>query len=573
VRKPLRLFGLVAVAALIVPASAAAWHASFPRSTNIVPMGELASAADRPASQFNSDFAFWRNYAFLGAYDRFRIVDISNPQAPVQVSSTMCGQSQGDVTISPDGNILVRSQDSGRVLPNNDPAQACHPGLSGSTQQGWEGLQIFDVSNKANPQFVKGVFTDFGSHTHTQYYDRANNRLIIYVSRGGTREGSGGGYSAASPNPYGGQNWPATHGCITAVEVPIAAPQNAQVVNRCIAAGDAPVSVSSGGCHDVMVYEGFKRLYGACRPYMILWDISDPVNPTVIHRQQYPNINGWHSAGMSWDGKLLFAGWEPGGGSAPRCMPTGTLLDPANPGTSGVQTDEMKTIFVWRASDGALVGRWVLPREQTRTENCTIHNYAMVPYVDRHVMVQGSYQSGSSVIDFTGSPNGQEIAWVDPPPLTPTQLGGSWSTHWYNGLIYESDIPRGFAIYDVLESWWDNAVRVPYLNPQTMGERLTCRVTATGALRARRAGTIRATVRVNGQTVPGMNVRLRGAGVSRTLEANGNGVAVARLTARRAGQITVTASELNVAPCTTTRRVAAAPRPPRPAPELTGRPS
>jgi hypothetical protein len=56
------------------------------------------------------------------------------------------------------------------------------------------------------PRFVKAVFTDFGSHTHTQYYDRANNRLIIYVSRSGAREGAQGtgAYQASPPNPYGG---------------------------------------------------------------------------------------------------------------------------------------------------------------------------------------------------------------------------------------------------------------------------------------------------------------------------------------------------------------------------------
>ena len=36
----------------------------------------------------------------------------------------------------------------------------------------------------------------------------------------------------------------------------------------------------------------------------------------------------------------------------------------------------------------------------------------------------------------------KEIAYADPPPLVPTQLGGDWSTYWYNGRIYESDITR-----------------------------------------------------------------------------------------------------------------------------------
>ena len=82
----------------------------------------------------------------------------------------------------------------------------------GSTALGFEGLQIFDVSNKAAPRFVKAVFTDFGSHTHTQYYDRANNRLVIYVSRGGTQRAGRAAMRHSRPRPYGGQNWPAKHG-------------------------------------------------------------------------------------------------------------------------------------------------------------------------------------------------------------------------------------------------------------------------------------------------------------------------------------------------------------------------
>jgi hypothetical protein len=547
------VLGLAAAAALALTAPALAWHSAFPHSRNMVALGESPQPND---GEFNSDIAFWGNYAFEGSYDGFRILDISNPSAPTEVTEVKCGASQGDVTISPDGNILVRSQDSGRILPGNDPNQACSRGTGGSTVQGWEGLQIFDVSNKAAPRFVKAVFTDFGSHTHTQYYDRANNRLVIYASRGGT-SGPTGGYGTPSTSPYGGQNWAANTGCITAVTVPLDNPTAAAVANRCIVAG-------TGGCHDVMVYEGMKRLYGACRPNMILYDTTDPVNPRQIHDQQYPTITGWHSAGMSWDGKLLFAGWEPGGGSAPRCMATGTPTS-TTPGSQSVQTDAQKSIFVFRASDGTLVGRWVLPREQNQFENCTIHNYAFVPFVDRHVLVQGSYQSGSSVVQFSplvGEHDwvGQEVAWVDPPPLASTLvLGGAWSTHWYNGEIYESDIPRGVAIYTINEPWWQQAIDLPYLNPQTMGDRLTCRVTAASpALRQRKRSTVRATVRVNGQTTAGMTVRLTGAGVNRAVKTNSNGVAAAAIRPSRAGSLRVMASSLNVAACSASKRVARA---------------
>ena len=59
----------------------------------------------------------------------------------------------------------------------------------------------------------------------------------------------------------------------------------------------------------------------------------------------------------------------------------------------------------------------------------------------------GNYQAGISVVDFTNPAAAKEIAYADPPPLVPTQLGGDWSTYWYNGRIYESDITRGLLIW------------------------------------------------------------------------------------------------------------------------------
>jgi hypothetical protein len=559
--KLLRVLTVVALAAMLVPASALAWHDQFPRSTNMITLGESPQPNPAPGV-FNSDIAFWRNYVVEGLYDGFRVIDASNPMAPTEIAEVDCGFSQGDITISPDGNVLVRSQDSSALLPGNNQANACQGTTTGATpSNGWEGLQIFDISNKTAPRFVKAVYTDCGSHTHTQYYDRPNNRLIIYVSRGSC--------TITGTNPYGGESWgPGTPhgGIITAVEVPLANPAAAQVVNRRIPAGN-------GGCHDVSVYEGLKRLYGACRPNMMLWDITNPVSPRLLHGATVPEVlqaqgpnGGWHSAAMSWNGKLLFAGWEPGGGSDARCQATGATRTDTGPGgapqAGPVQNDAMKTIFIFRGSDGTLVGRWVLPREQSETENCTIHNYALVPYADRHIMVQGSYQSGSSVIDFTDPTAPRELAWADPQPLSSTQviLGGAWSTHWYNGYMYESDIPRGVAIYDLAERWWENALTLPFLNPQTITARMRCTVRARGAsLRARSLRMVHVTVRVNGQALRGVNVILRGAGVRRSLQTNADGEAMTTVRPRRAGRLQITASELNVARCSTSRRVGRAP--------------
>jgi len=144
------------------------------------------------------------------------------------------------------------------------------------------------------------------------------------------------------------------------------------------------------------------------------------------------------------------------------CTATGTVL----PG-GVVQTDTHKSLFFYDAATGDKIGQCVLPRPQTVEENCTIHNYNVVPTDQGHVVVSGNYQSGISVVDFTDPANAVEIDYADPAPLTPTQLGGDWSTYWNNGFIYESDITRGLLIWNLSDPATAGARKLDHLNPQT----------------------------------------------------------------------------------------------------------
>jgi len=70
----------------------------------------------------------------------------------------------------------------------------------------------------------------------------------------------------------------------------------------------------------------------------------------------------------------------------------------------------------------------------------------------RDIMVQGWYQGGVSVFDFTDSKNPVEIAFFDRGPLDPKNLiiGGYWSGYWYNGNIYGAEIARGMDIFRLI---------------------------------------------------------------------------------------------------------------------------
>jgi hypothetical protein len=69
-------------------------------------------------------------------------------------------------------------------------------------------------------------------------------------------------------------------------------------------------------------------------------------------------------------------------------------------------------------------------------------------------MVQGWYQGGISVFDFTDSANPIEIAFFDRGPVDEKVLmsAGYWSVYWYNGHIYGSEIARGLDILKLIPS-------------------------------------------------------------------------------------------------------------------------
>jgi hypothetical protein len=49
----------------------------------------------------------------------------------------------------------------------------------------------------------------------------------------------------------------------------------------------------------------------------------------------------------------------------------------------------------------------------------------------------------------------------------PTQLGGAWSSYWYNNFIYESEITKGLNVFRFSGRETAGAMRLPHLNPQT----------------------------------------------------------------------------------------------------------
>jgi hypothetical protein len=195
-------------------------------------------------------------------------------------------------------------------------------------------------------------------------------------------------------------------------------------------------------CHDITVYPELGMAGGACGGYGLLLDIKDASHPYRVDAAGDANMSFWHSATFNNDGtKLLFSD-EWGGGSQPRCRVT----DKPEWGADAIFTIENKNLVFH--------SYYKMPAPQTEQENCVAHNGSLIPIPGRDVMVQGFYQGGITVFDWTDAAHPKEIAYFDRGPIDPTRLtlAGSWSAYWYNGIIVSSEIERGLDIYELVPS-------------------------------------------------------------------------------------------------------------------------
>nr|WP_244362554.1 hypothetical protein [Streptomyces aquilus] len=402
----------------------------------------------------NSDLAFQGRYAFAGNYDGFRIFDISNPKAPKTVAQVLCPGSQNDISVS--GNLLFLSTDSSRS------DSSCNSTTQPVTEKSsWEGMKVFDISDKTNPKYVAAVETACGSHTHTLVPERKN--VYIYVS-------------SYSPNAAYPDCQP-PHDGISVIKVPRNAPEKAAVVGfPVLFPGEGPdgggnpgsptnpgVSKTTG-CHDITVLPSKDLAAGACMGDGILFSIADPEHPKVIDQvQDNVNFAFWHSATFNQKANKVVFTDELGGGGAATCNAT---VGP-NRGADGIYD------IVGKGDKRKLVFRsyFKIPRHQADTENCVAHNGSLIPVKGKDIMVQAWYQGGVSVWEFTDSSKPKEIGYFERGPLTTDTLrvGGSWSAYYYNGYIYSNDIAKGFDVLKLSDRRTDPAkwVRLKELNTQT----------------------------------------------------------------------------------------------------------
>jgi hypothetical protein len=411
--------------------------------------GATPKPPERSALNFaNSDLAFRGNLLFAGNFHGFNVYDIEDAKRPRLLASVVCPGGQGDLSVH--GNLLVMSveQTRGRI---DCGTQGIQPPVSAER---FRGVRIFDISDVSKPRQVAAVQTCRGSHTHTLVTDPDDKEnFYVYGSGTGSVRSAEELTGCSKLDPKEDPNTALFS--IDVIQVPIAAPEKARIVNRPRIFADPTSGVISGlwaggdhgpgtqktsvtnQCHDITVFPEVGLAAGACSGNGILMDISDPVHPVRLDHVVDKNFAYWHSATFNNDGSKVIFTDEWGGGTRPRCRASDLMTWGAN------------AIFDIVDRKMRFGGYYKLPVPQTEQENCVAHNGSLIPVPGRDIMVQAWYQGGVSVFDFTDSAHPFEIAFFDRGPLDATQLitGGYWSTYWYNGQIYGTEIARGIDLF------------------------------------------------------------------------------------------------------------------------------
>ncbi|MBR8740238.1 LVIVD repeat-containing protein [Nocardiopsis sp. MG754419] len=431
---------------LLGPATA---HADIPPSDSVTSdnVEHIANVPKPEAvSNTNSDLAFSGDYVIGGNYDGFVIYDVADPADPRIVSEVLCPGGQGDVSVS--GDLLYFAVDYPAA---NEECGA--PAVPVTDPNGFEGVRVFDISDKTQPEYVAAVRTDCGSHTLT-LVPGDDEREYVYVSS----------YAPAAEFP----NCQPPHDKISIIEVPLDDPASAAVVNEPVLFPDGGNHDQDGllrpteGCHDITAYPEKGIAAGACMGDGILMDISDPVEPVVTEIVQDENFAFWHSATFTNDAGTVIFTDELGGGGAATCTEE---IGPER-GANAIYTLEGE------GADSTLefASYYKLERHQG-DQVCVAHNGSLIPVPGKNYFVQSWYQGGVAIIDFNDPKNPKEIGFWDPDDRIDPDIenGSSWSAYYYNGHVYSSDMRRGLDVLELNDPRLRPAERVTYdeFNPQT----------------------------------------------------------------------------------------------------------
>ena len=400
----------------------------------------------------NTDMAFRDDLLVAGSYHGFNMYKIDKDGIPNLLSSIVCPGGQGDVSIVGDILIMSVEQTRGRMDCGREGV-----GKDASPER-FRGIRIFDISDLSRPKQVGAVQTCRGSHTHSVVSGpTADGKIIVYNS--GTASVRDEEELEQCIGNIPGDERTALFR-IDVIEIPISDPSKSKIVSSPAVFADLETGALGGlwrggdhgdetqdtsrtdQCHDITVFPSANIAAGACSGNGILFDITDPYNPVRLDVVTDEGFAYWHSATFNNEGTKVIFTDEWGGGGRARCR----AWDPLNWGADAIY-DIVDSKLVFRS-------HYKMPAPQLETENCVAHNGSIIPVPGRDIFVQAWYQGGISIIDFTDSSNPQEIGYFDRGPINKDMLitGGYWSSYFYKGYIYGTEIIRGLDVFKLLPS-------------------------------------------------------------------------------------------------------------------------
>ena len=414
---------------------------------------EISRSLRSPMLSFaNTDMAFKDDILVAGSYHGFNIYKLNNDGVPNLISSVVCPGGQGDVSIVE--NLLIMSVEEIRGRLD------C--GLEGvgrdASPERFRGIRIFDITDLSNPVQVAAVQTCRGSHTHSVVAGPTTDGKIIIYNSGTGRVRDEEEMSECIGNIAGDQRTALFR--IDVIEIPINNPSKSKIVSSPAVFADPKTGSLAGlwkggdhgddtqdtsrtdQCHDITVFPSLNLAAGACSGNGILFDIADPYNPKRLDVVTDIGFAYWHSATFNNDGTKVIFTDEWGGGGRARCR----AWDPLDWGADAIY-DIVDNKLEFQS-------HYKMPAPQLETENCVAHNGSIIPVPNKDIFVQAWYQGGISIMDFTDSKNPIEIGYFDRGPILEDILitGGYWSTYFYNGYIYGTEITRGLDVFKLVPS-------------------------------------------------------------------------------------------------------------------------
>lgn len=341
------------------------------------------------------------DYAYVDHDDGMDIVDISDPSKPKTVGELKCKGSGGDIDLSTDATIAVRAT-------AHDTPGCKEAGTAAS---------IVDISDKTKPRIIGKIdleeavdpFGIYGDYVHTVTLDGD----LLYL------------------NPQIAGFYPQKEQRIRIFDISNPAKP---VEKGEVKSGDGIQALA----HDSFVDhrpDGKDLLYGASVHTTDVFDVTDPLNSSVLQRTVTPDMTISHQAQPNHDRSLLIVSDE----SAVGDNSAGWACGKAGPADVG------STHFFKLEEDGTIADNGLAPvgtfnNGPRMTDGyCTSHVFWPAP--DQNRLVQAWYTEGARVIDFSDPANPKELGHfvADKPTMY-------WSAKPHRGYIFATDMDRGLDV-------------------------------------------------------------------------------------------------------------------------------